>query len=323
MQRTTLQCATCGVFVLDRLEHGPGIEASGDEMTEIPFYVDHAPPDQRLSFWLKIDRARHHFDEIARMVSEYERLRPYRAVPIQHAKKGRRTLRWKLEISERPDSMLAMAVGDAVHNLRSALDHLVIALGAEDRHKAGFPIEDTDPWALRPDGTFVAKAHLRGRFDQALKGCSLEAQAAIKALQPYQPGSNARYPSPGGFIAHGLSDVDHPLAMLRRLDNADKHRQLTVIGAGVGGVAATYYQGRRRELFVGRLVEDGATLVEFDTGGFDITHSDVEVNLDDIAPVVTVKVGGQPAVTLMQGLLDLETTVWTICARLCRFASAA
>lgn len=102
---------------------------------------------------------------------------------------------------------LGIPAGDAVHNLRSSLDHLlcqlaILAGNAAACDKTQFPIfaEDT------PDN--------RKRIKRWIKHVSPAAQAVIESLQPYE----RRKTDPFGDL----------LWMLSELDNIDKHRLLLV-----------------------------------------------------------------------------------------------
>jgi hypothetical protein len=107
-----------------------------------------------------------------------------------------------------PPPGLGVHLGDAVHNTRCALDHLVcqlaIAAGnpaACDRTQFPIFVDET------PDN--------RKTIQRRIKGLSPAAQAEIERLQPYQ-----RRP------ADSSGDL---LWMLSELDNIDKHRLLIVI----------------------------------------------------------------------------------------------
>jgi len=96
--------------------------------------------------------------------------------------------------------------------------HCAIALARpHDRHRAGFPIFLHDYWRRDATGslsrTDVAGARGRESFDRLTRGFPA---GAIEYLQSIQP-SRAERP-------------DHePLALLNRLENADRRRQLSVV----------------------------------------------------------------------------------------------
>jgi len=124
--------------------------------------------------------------------------------------------------------MIALLLGDFVHNLRSALDHIVAASVPRQRRKnASFPIAFEDIWAKDTNGEFMVNdAEQRKNFQPAVRGLSREALAVVIQAQPYKMRGGA-----GSSVLGAIS----------RLDTADKHRQLIVVGGGVlnpvGGVS--------------------------------------------------------------------------------------
>ena len=115
---------------------------------------------------------------------------------------------------EPPPLRLAVLFGDALHNMRSALDHLarlmVIANG-------GTPLD-------RPPGATMFPIHLQEpkRPITINPGIGEKARGVLTSLQPY----------------HQDQPQDHPLWRLSELNNIDKHRLLHVTSlSGAGGVA--------------------------------------------------------------------------------------
>lgn len=112
-------------------------------------------------------------------------------------------------------------IGDLVHNLRSALDHLAIALVLSENPNAdiggtAFPLRKNDPLAAN------APAAGKNSWKRMVKGMSPAHVAAIKAVQPF---NNPHF-----------SADRNTLAVLNALSNADKHRRLVPIGGSAGGV---------------------------------------------------------------------------------------
>lgn len=99
--------------------------------------------------------------------------------------------------------------GDAIHNYRSTLDHLIAGLTRTHGHKPGsraaFPIFDKPPASVH-DPCFRPIELLHS----VLRPLSWAERAAILRVQPYRS-----------------NDANsHPLMRLQRLDNADKHHSL-------------------------------------------------------------------------------------------------
>jgi hypothetical protein len=115
---------------------------------------------------------------------------------------------WQLYVKGDPTH--AVIVGEAIQNIRTALDYLVYALvfharGRKPRKTTQFPIADT------------AGDFFRVRYQiSELPG---ELRRRIRKLQPYQSKGQR-------------SDT---LTLIRRLSNADKHRLLIVTEADIGG----------------------------------------------------------------------------------------
>ena len=128
-------------------------------------------------------------------------------------------------IMDSPPTRIAMILGDAIHNMRSALDHAVYELVISNpdpnkptgvpNDKTMFPICDTRPGFLR-------QVNELGR----IKGVPDDACKIIGSAQPL----NLR--------ERGLDHRANPLWILNKLENIDKHRRFTVVaGAVIGHVA--------------------------------------------------------------------------------------
>lgn len=106
----------------------------------------------------------------------------------------------RTRVKEETDPYWSVILGDFVHNLRSALDHLVYALAALRRKKprgTQFPIF-LDPCEFQVKGL------------PYLSGVHEAARTIIEELQPYRVAEPKK----------------HPLTVLAALSNADKHRLL-------------------------------------------------------------------------------------------------
>jgi hypothetical protein len=152
------------------------------------------------SVFFKLARAQSHLKSLNRELAKFGEKNPYQV----HAKASpdRRQVEVRLAQTLQAPILLAMILGDCIHNLRCALDHLIYALprapGADPRWEdwSQFPICDDS-------GRFASK---HGRD---LCGVDPAAIRAIEDMQPYY----------GGNLVEG-----HPLWYLRELSNLDKHR---------------------------------------------------------------------------------------------------
>jgi hypothetical protein len=143
-------------------------------------------------WWLKVRRAEKHMVDINEEIVAYARRNPYTATRIQ-LPDGKNQIGCRFQITEQPNPMIAVMLGDFIHNLRSALDYIVVACVPKQRRKyAGFPILFQDIFATDKNGKFVVNdAELRERTETAIEGLHTEARALIIRLQPYQHGVNA------------------------------------------------------------------------------------------------------------------------------------
>ncbi len=170
-------------------------------------------------WWLKVKRAQKHMIDINKEARRYAERHPYELTRIRLSDRQRK-VSYRMSVTDQPDPMIALMLGDFIHNLRSALDYIICAcVPNKDRDSAGFPIQTTDICARGKDGNFVVNdADARKSFKSAIKGLKPEARALVKELQPYQQGANADR---------------NILGIINRLENADKHRKIIIVGGGV------------------------------------------------------------------------------------------
>lgn len=111
-------------------------------------------------------------------------------------------------VRELPPRELAPIIGDAIHNMRSALDHLVYELAPPKARKRGrtqFPI-------------FTDECQFKVRGIPMIAGILGAERTLIERVQPYAASS---------------PPCNDPLAILSKLSNLDKHRLLVPIIAAV------------------------------------------------------------------------------------------
>lgn len=148
---------------------------------------------------------------------------------------GRYTL--AIKFREEPDAeSWGIQLGDTVHNLRCALDHvvwqLVLLNGERPGHHTSWPAGMTGEyyWSPRKNG----RPSLR---EETLRGVADEPRALIDQLQPYR----------GGTEVHR-----HFLSVLVPLSNADKHR---IVQAGFLAIEEPPDQFMVRNQDVGDVLE--------------------------------------------------------------------
>jgi hypothetical protein len=163
---------------------------------------------------LKVKRAEKH---IVDLDAEYLRFRQTRPYPYSFDSKtdpitGERV--YYVETIKPIPLEFSLLIGDALNNLRSALDHTAhelvrVGKGSVDGTfgHAKFPI-------------FSSASEYRSKSDGAIKGMREDARKAIRGLQPYGGGI-------GEYYWH-----------LARLNNLDKHRLLLIVWGRIHGHSA-------------------------------------------------------------------------------------
>lgn len=204
------------------------------------------------TWWLKLDRAQEHLDELQDEIARYARLEPYRAEERRQPKGKRHLAAYVLRVTQAVPDRIALVAGDCAHNMRSALDHLAVAMSDKDaRTSANFPIEEQLIWQRGADGEFVVKDDdARDRFTRAVRGMTPEAKALVERMQPY----NSERIAPNA------------LRVVRIIDNADKHRDVVGLKPLLEGSTLSLWRNGRLLCHESKfgLVEDGADLGQFD-----------------------------------------------------------
>jgi hypothetical protein len=114
----------------------------------------------------------------------------------------------RLVVEEPCPPMFGILVGEIVHNLRSALDHIVYQLVIHATN-APPPVVSKTQFPI-----FLDAAGFKHRGPLLLKGVGTKAAALIKAMQPFATGEG----------------VKSPLWHLSQLSNIDKHRTIHLTG---------------------------------------------------------------------------------------------
>lgn len=156
----------------------------------------------------KLNRAKEHLDAIGAEGEAFLKSQPYSVVGQFEAERHEWVQRFK--VREDPPLRLGVLVGDFVHNLRSALDHLVYALTELD---GGTP----DRWTQFP----ISKTEndFNSVVSRQIPALSAEHRAKIERAQPY----------------HAADGYElHPLYCIWELSNADKHRVVQPTYAHLG-----------------------------------------------------------------------------------------
>lgn len=141
---------------------------------------------------LKVERARSHIDALATEVSNFSRSSPYLVVVDDSGPKLKRTS----PISGNIFTIL----GDAVHNLRSALDHLAYELVDLETTRTGKKLPETLLWSIEFPIVKDNKRVGRGSnsFTEAIKHKHMdkagkEVEKALQLLRPYRKENDGLY----------------------------------------------------------------------------------------------------------------------------------
>ena len=110
-------------------------------------------------------------------------------------------------------------IGEAVHNMRSSLDHLAWQLTISASGDPPDPLPKD--WRRIEFPIFSTQAGWDGKvgWKRKIWGVSPQNRARIERLQP--------------FCCGEATATRHPLWVLHELDNVDKHRSLNIVGAAM------------------------------------------------------------------------------------------
>lgn len=237
------------------------------------------------SWRLKLTRAEQHLSDLHAAVDAHVSGHFYRAVCPTPPQRDPTHWRFVLEMDP-PDPWIGILLGDYLFDVRSALDHLAVAIAPRNRKgDAAFPIFNERIMDMGPLTKTLSKQ--REVFDSQTWGMPSEAAAVIEWEQPY----NLRDRNESGTILHPQS-ID-ALHGLRVLNNGDKHRQMSVLAAGLSTPTVQITWGREG---MGMLKWDyfqpGAELATWRNVGNRIPYGEVNVQVSG-TPHVSVIVENQ------------------------------
>ncbi len=163
------------------------------------------PPHPLFGCQLKLDRAYEHMESLNRAMQGFLGRRPYEL--WKHFDRQTNEYFVFMRLRDTPPVKWSIVIGDIVHNLRSALDHLawqlVKANGKKPDRNTGFPIFSDDPFADS------ASEKTLERWEKMTRGMHADDIAILKEFQPYK-----------------LGDQGSPFFILNALSNRDKHREI-------------------------------------------------------------------------------------------------
>ncbi|MCC7421032.1 MAG: hypothetical protein IT428_12185 [Planctomycetaceae bacterium] len=204
----------------------------------------------------KIERANKHILEFEECLNAFRNSKPYRLVIEDNPDSRERV--YKVKVLKPPPLELSLIAGDAIHNLRSALDHLVWRLieanGNVPSRQTAFPVSET-------------RAKYEAGSPAKVQGMNPSAVDLINAIKPYKGGSDEIW-------------------ALHELNNFDKHRLLLVVGYSNSAAALTLSTGSPTSGMIifgmpiqpdGIILEDGAVIGGFRGG---TPNPELQHNLD-------------------------------------------
>ncbi len=162
---------------------------------------------------LKIERAKHHIDDLNRKTAAYLGQKPFQLVFVRKESSDRVIPILKSEIPIPPE--LSLIIGDAVHNLRAALDHLVWQMAG---HLAVQPKNVQFPFPVKPVSEQGFRDAILGREIQRAGKHVVEAIVTLNA----QPGGDELI-----YGVHTLDITDKHKLVVTTAESATLVRRLT------------------------------------------------------------------------------------------------
>ena len=165
----------------------------------------------------KINRAKFHRDELQSIIGPISYLRPH---PFTgEIRKGGRDHLYRWNNPPVLDSNAELILGDCIHNLRSALDHLAYQLIVLNKktpnNRSSFPIRRHPP---------RKRWKWWGKTPFLLANAGTSTNQIIESIQPYKG-----------------TDIGRRLAELRDLDNIDKHRHVLLTFQAVDAASTAWF----------------------------------------------------------------------------------
>ena len=174
------------------------------------------------SWRLKIGRAREHLAELDVLLRPFWDRRDYLVTESENKHHKQRQWIYHLSCPAVVDPKISLVLGDALFNLRSALDHIAVALVPRRRKfSASYPICLKDPEAVGANRTTAGEREFAA-WKTATMGMNASVLTIVRKSQPYSAVLALDLQPPD------LAASDHSLAVLSALQNADKHRQLII-----------------------------------------------------------------------------------------------
>jgi hypothetical protein len=163
--------------------------------------------------WAKLERAKLHRDSLD---AEMAKVLPEQRIPLFAVKDKDKAAHYVVRASALLPDIQTLArwgawLGDAIHDLRSPLDHIAVAV--VNKHLGHVP--------EHPDRVHFPIAHSPGEFREDYTVEQLDTALAAR-FEFYQPYPGTAKPPPGA-----AGKIFHPMSLLKNLSNRDKHSIIT------------------------------------------------------------------------------------------------
>lgn len=188
--------------------------------------MDQSWNDPTAAWWAKAARARMHIREVGSLVDEFELSRPYKVCRENTDKPDEVVFRFKI-LRSIPTEILTV-MGDAIHNMRSALDAVAYELARQylndemttkQQAAAQFPICETGE---EFDEFFVNHKYRRDMYGEQEKN-------ALRCAQPFALREEAATLGVDFQTDPHVEFVSDELHRLHTLSIIDKHRRLPLL----------------------------------------------------------------------------------------------
>ncbi len=236
------------------------------------------------SFALKLGRAMEHAQTLDREIRGWIEGEPDLIVAERKDDAEGRRIEWRFRPDVVVDPAWSLLIGDCIHNLRSALDHLALALAVRHSGHLSRKAERTSEFPIFGPRQMTS-TECRDRI-----GCiDPLAQTLIQGLQP-----------------HHASPYDkHPLWLIQDLDNVDKHRFVNatlIVSGGMEVVGLVDLRAASLEIDGGAAAEPDApvAILRFD----ETADDEMEMGLQPLVHVAFSEgpAGGMPVIDTVRHL---------------------
>lgn len=243
----------------------------------------------------KLERAEVHIQRLSQQITAFTDRQPYsvrvsaNADPT-HGKIGR-LIAVKNPSCDEPDINLVLLAGEALYQLRSALDHVVHQLVILNGQGHMLPASRRHQFPI-----FETSQGYQTRARAMIAGVSAAVAEVIESEQPYNK--------------HKDNPKRDPLWILQDLNNTDKHRLVPINVVGIGEVRGYDSKGHL-----------------FSLGSPDIALEDNEIfwsftlpdgRYDDIRAEVDCAIAFQQAMEIGGNTVSMDTVLWHITLRIQR-----